>query len=215
MDFFKKFFWSLVKANIQEKREEEERKKEEREERIVEIKKEEEKKEGLEKIAAKELMPIQPIPSKVPRPGEKERMLESMKEFLPLEKMPPTFKPVLPTQLPPQSLQPLQPPPLSPTLPLPKPEQKFPFDFGKLNIIYSDDIESIQCIQDENVVVVYKNGNVETKDIRLSKEEILDLANKIADKVKIPLQDEYYVYLEDFFVQILMDDKIRIGIKKI
>jgi hypothetical protein len=213
MNFLRNFFWSLVKARIEEKKE---HLREERE-RIEEKEKVEEKK-GIEKIAAKELAPVLPQPPalSIPKPGEKERMLASMKEFLPLRPVPPSLPFPLPKQPPviPQpatALKPTQPQqPTPPTTPL-----QFPFDFGKLNVIYQDEVASVQCIENENVVVGYKDGAVETKEIKLSKDELLDLANKIADKVKIPLQKEYFVYVEDFFVQIWMDGKIKMAIKKI
>gem|GEM_PF-2616827 len=218
MNFLQNFFWSLVKARIEEKRQ----LREGRERLKIEEKEEEkvEEKKGIEKIAAKELAPVLPQPRAlpIPKPGEKERVLASMKEFLPLQPVPPSLPFPLPKPQPP-ALQPAaaapQPParPQQPTPPMPL--QKFPFDFGKLNVIYQEEVASVQCIENENVVVGYKDGAVETKEIRLSKEELLDLANKIADKVKIPLQKEYFVYVEDFFVQIWMDGKIKMAIKKI
>jgi hypothetical protein len=216
MNFLRNFFWSLVKARIEEKRqlrEEEELKIEEKEKKKEE--KVEEKK-GIEKIAAKELAPVLPQALPIPKPGEKERMLASMKEFLPLRPVPPSLPFPLPKPQPPTQPAAPQPPaqPIQPQQPTPTPLQ-FPFDFGKLNVIYQEEVASVQCIENENVVVGYKDGAVETKEIRLSKEELLDLANKIADKVKIPLQKEYFVYVEDFFVQIWMDGKIKMAIKKI
>jgi len=213
MNFLQNFFLSLVKARIEEKRQL-------REEKELKIKEKEEKKEekveekkGIEKIAAKELAPVLPQALPIPKPGEKERMLASMKEFLPLRPVPPSLPFPLPKPQPPA--QPAAPqPPARPQEPTPTPLQ-FPFDFGKLNVIYQDEVASVQCIENEDVVVGYKDGAVETKEIRLSKEELLDLANKIADKVKIPLQKEYFVYVEDFFVQIWMDGKIKMAIKKI
>jgi hypothetical protein len=213
MNFLQNFFLSLVKARIEEKRQL-------REEKELKIKEKEEKKEekveekkGIEKIAAKELAPVLPQALPIPKPGEKERMLASMKEFLPLRPVPPSLPFPLPKPQPPA--QPAAPqPPARPQEPTPTPLQ-FPFDFGKLNVIYQEEVTSVQCIENEDVVVGYKDGAVETKEIRLSKEELLDLANKIADKVKIPLQKEYFVYVEDFFVQIWMDGKIKMAIKKI
>jgi hypothetical protein len=214
MNFLRNFFWSLVKARIEEKRQLREGKELKIEEK--EKKKEEkvEEKKGIEKIAAKELAPVLPQALPIPKPGEKERMLASMKEFLPLRPVPPSLPFPLPKPQPPAQ-QPAAPqPPARPQEPTPTPLQ-FPFDFGKLNVIYQEEVTSVQCIENENVVVGYKDGAVETKEIRLSKEELLDLANKIADKVKIPLQKEYFVYVEDFFVQIWMDGKIKMAIKKI
>jgi hypothetical protein len=217
MNFLRNFFLSLVKARIEEKRQLREEKELKIEEKEKKKKEKVEEKKGIEKIAAKELAPVLPQALPIPKPGEKERMLASMKEFLPLRPVPPSLPFPLPKPQPPAP-QPATPqPPARPQQPTPPitPLQKFPFDFGKLNVIYQEEVASVQCIENENVVVGYKDGAVETKEIKLSKDELLDLANKIADKVKIPLQKEYFVYVEDFFVQIWMDGKIKMAIKKI
>lgn len=238
MNFYERFFWNLVKAHRveilkKEKKEEEklraeivkETKVEGIAKGIEEFKPEEvgEVKEEvkIEKIAAKELQPIflREEEEEIPKPGEKERMLKSMKEFK-------LIKPRLPIQLLPPS-QPPQPLPssiLSLIEQVKKEQEKkveegkakeISFDFGSLNLIYNEDIVTVQCIENENIVVTYRDENVKIIDTKVTRGEIMNILNEIAEKTKIPLEKEYQVYFEDFFVQAWINTKAKLVIKKI
>ncbi|MEM2478882.1 MAG: hypothetical protein QXJ92_01645 [Candidatus Pacearchaeota archaeon] len=151
----------------------------------------------IEKIAAPEFAPVI---TKVPRPGEKERMLETMREFRP-EK--------------PQAL-----PSLQAQSPKEAKEEKVivarELIFGKLNeFVYSEQVDSVQCIEEQNVIIAYKDGRVETKELKLNREELMSIMKRLAEKTKMPLEKEIAVYYEDFFIQGWINEKIKIIIKRV
>jgi len=80
--------------------------------------------------------------------------------------------------------------------------------------VYLPGVESVQCIEDQNIVIAYKD-RVETKEVKLNKTEAMDIIKKISEKTRIPVQKEFNVYFEDFFIQAWLDDKIKLIIKKI
>lgn len=149
-------------------------------------------KEYLEKISAKEL-----------KPGpEKEKMLESLKEFKPSEEL--LKKGFLP------SLE----------IITEKKEEKekieFRFDWKKLNeFVNLPNLNTIQCMEGEPIIISYKDGRVESKDIKPNREELIALINEISKQTKIPVVPEFSVYFQDFFIQAWINRKIKLVLKKI
>ncbi|MEM2932959.1 MAG: hypothetical protein QW622_01990 [Candidatus Pacearchaeota archaeon] len=215
--FLRNFFNSLVLAYIElqatelEKKKEEKERKIEKVEEVVELEKKklEEKIEGkkkirmppilrtfeLEKISAKELTPKPPLP--VPKPGAKERMLETMKEF----------KPEITAAIPSVEIK------KEITLPAEIPKTLI---FGRLNeIVYNENFDSLQCIEDNSLTITYKDGKIETKEIKLNKDELKAIIKQILEKTRMPMEKEVSVYFENFFVQAFLNEKIKLIIKKI
>jgi len=205
-NFFEEFFNSLVNAYTEEFLIKEEKQIEKVEK--VQEKREEEKRPliirkfpietpiKIEKIAAKELKPIKPIkeiPKEIPPPGAKERFLTSLKEFKPE---------------------------LMPSIEIkPKIEQKIEkqgFNFGKINeVVYNTNTDQVQITNDEKIVVAYKDGKIEQKEIVMSRDEIMGLLKRISERVKIPLEKTFSCYFEDFFIQAEINEKVKVKIKKL
>ncbi|MEM1577466.1 MAG: hypothetical protein QXQ30_01990 [Candidatus Pacearchaeota archaeon] len=90
------------------------------------------------------------------------------------------------------------------------------FNFGKINdIVYNTDVQQVKIINDEKIIVIYKNGKSEEKDIIMNKDEILELLNKISKITKIPLDKEFGCYFEDFFIEAKFNEKILVNIRRI
>lgn len=191
MNFFEEFFDSLVfsylKIFIKKKKEK---------------KIKEETKKQIEQIKEKQKMKEKPLIIRKVEP----------RTFL----LPPSIEKIASKELAPKQLEFKK---FIPSLELEKEkivEKKERFYFGKINdLVYNTNIDLVKINSDEKIVVIYKDGKIEEKNIIMSKEEIINLLNQISKIIKIPLEKEFRCYFEDFFIDAKINEKIFLSIKRI
>jgi hypothetical protein len=89
------------------------------------------------------------------------------------------------------------------------------FDFGKLNSIVYNNVKVIEAVENERIIVEYKDGKKEAKEIILSKEEIENLIKKISEKTRLPISEIFEAYFENFFIRAELREKFRFILIKI
>jgi len=183
-------FENLVSAYAKKLEKEREKRKEE----LIKEKEKREKEKKEEKI--KEVKPLlRTFPALPPKPIEIEKISAKELEVKPsgfrysiIEKIPETEK----IQI-----------------------KKEVFDFGKLNPIIYNNIKVLEVIENEKVVVEYRDGRKEIKDVVLSREEIESLIKKISEKTRLPIYEIFEAYFENFFIHAELKEKFRFTLIKI
>lgn len=133
----------------------------------------------------------------IPLPGEKERFLPSLNRFKYINEG------------------------LIPSIEITEEENesnamKKGFDFGKLGeVLHLKNIDKVQCIEGEPVIIRYTNGKVETSSISLSRDEIYGIVKEISERTKIPIEKKFEAYIDEFFVQAEINDKLKLVVNRI